>query len=178
MKIVFWPIWITLSFLVLLTSCGGGQDLQKYFVEKAEDRAFYAIDIPVSALLANASEDKKQDDLGIESFNVLVFRNSPDRSSTYEQELNHVKGLLAHPDFNELLKFNSPDGSGQIKFLGTTDAATEVILLGYQPENGFMLVRLAGKDLDPSRLMPMLRSIQEGGVDALDLSSIAPLFKD
>lgn len=178
MKIIFRPIWVSLSFLVLLSSCGGGQDLQHYFVEKAEDSAFYAIDIPVDAKIGDNSETEDLGDLGIESFNILVFRNSPERLLTYEQELNHVKGLLAHPDFNELLKFNSPDGSGQIKFLGTAEAATEVILLGYQPDNGFMLVRLAGKDLDPSRLMPVLRSIQEGGVDALDLSSIAPLFKD
>jgi hypothetical protein len=163
---------------VILTSCGGGQDLQKYFVEKAEDSSFYAIDIPVTALLAATSEEKNNEDLGIESFNVLVFRNSPQRMSKYEQELNSVKALIAHPDFNELLKFNSPEGSGQIKYLGTAEAATEIILLGYHSDKGFMLVRLAGKSLDPSRLMPVLQSIQHGGMDALDLKSIAPLFKD
>lgn len=160
------PFALILVLMFSLTACGGSQDLQNFFVEKAENPNYHSIVVPVSTVSEYWKDgDAAFTESGLKSINVLYFRVSEGNREMYSVELQAVKAILGHPDFKELMKFNVANGKAEIKYLGPDQTASEVVFLGYNPEQGFLLIRIAGKEINPVKLLPVFQQMQSDGLE-------------
>src|SRR6476660_8735284 len=89
-------ISLTLFFTVLLMSCQSEPTLQKYFVEKTEDKNFVAVDVSPSILNLDQTKLSADQKTALEQFdkmNILAFK-AADNPALFEAEKTKVKTLL------------------------------------------------------------------------------------
>src|SRR6476660_3855592 len=82
---------------LLVASCSQKPSLQKYFVEKTEDKNFIALD--VSPTILNIDKQKltaeQNEALGtFNKMNILAFKLTDDNKGQYESEKAKVAGIL------------------------------------------------------------------------------------
>jgi hypothetical protein len=165
---------------ILLTSCASQQSLQEYYVDNQENPNFIALDIPASILKMEEVEltDVQQEAVeSLRKFNMLAFRKTAENASEYKAEKAKVKEILKDEDFVELMKINSTYGKGVIKYLGEDDAIDEVIIYGDNKEQGFALIRVLGKNMNPAHVMHLMQAIQKSDYKGEGLGEIGKFLK-
>lgn len=165
---------------LLLASCASQQSLQEYYVDNKENPNFISLDIPASILKMDEVELTKVQKEAIESlrkFNLLAFKKTSENATEYKLEKAKVKEILKNEDFIELMKINSSYGKGVIKYLGEDDAIDEVIIYGDSKEQGFALVRVLGKNMNPSHIMQIMQAIQKSDYNGEGLGEIGKFLK-
>ena len=68
-------------------------------------------------------------------------------------------------------------GKGVIKYLGDDDAIDEVIIYGDREEQGFLLARVLGKDMNPADAMLLVQAMEKSEYKGEGLEEIAKLLK-
>ncbi|MES2487607.1 MAG: DUF4252 domain-containing protein [Bacteroidota bacterium] len=165
---------------LLLASCDSKPTVQKYFVQKAEDKSFMAVDIAPSIiktdkLQLNAEEKKALDCL--EHINVLVFKANDANKPQFEKEKMDVKNLLKTENYDELIKFNSGEGGGSIRTKGEGEHIEEFVVYVHQKDNGFGLVRVTGNDMTPANVMTIAGLMGKGGLNMDQLKPLQALMQ-
>lgn len=166
--------------LLFLVGCSSEQSLQEYFVDNKENPNFIALDIPANILKmdeVSLSEKEKKAVASLKKFNLLAFKKTEDNSTEYTIEKTKVKEILKNKDFIELMTINSEYGKGVIKYIGDDDAIDEVIVYGDRKEQGFMLVRVLGKDMNPADVMLLMQAIQKSDYKGEGLGEIGKFLK-
>lgn len=165
---------------VLLGSCASQQSLQEYYVDNQENPNFISLDIPASILkmdevdLTNGQKEAME---SLKKFNLLAFKKTADNSTDFKLEKAKVKEILKNDDFIELMKINSQYGKGVVKYLGDENAIDEVIIYGASDEEGFALVRVLGKDMNPAHIVQLLQAIQKSDYKGEGLGEIGKFLK-
>ena len=166
--------------MVLLASCASQQSLQEYYVDNQENPNFISLDIPASILKMEEVELTEVQREAVESlrkFNLLAFKKTSENEAEYKVEKAKVKEILKGEDFVELMKINSQYGRGVIKYLGEDDAIDEVIIYGDSKEQGFAVVRVLGKDMNPAHIIQLMQAIQKSDYDGEGLGEIGKFLK-
>lgn len=178
MKNIFKGILVVTA--VLFSSCASQQSLQEYYVDNQENPNFISLDIPASILKMDEVELTEQQRQAVESlrkFNLLAFKKTEDNVADYKLEKAKVKEILKGEDFIELMKINSEYGKGVIKYLGEDDAIDEVIIYGDSKDQGFALVRVLGKNMNPAHIMQIMQAIQKSDYTGEGLGEIGKFLK-
>lgn len=169
-----------LAIIALITiSCDEHPSLQKYYVDSNENTDFISFDIPASILSLkneNVSKEVKETLKSIKKVNFLGFQLKDSNEAEYKIEKQKIKGILKNPKYQELISVGGKQ-SFTIKFLGEDDAIDEVIVFGSDKEKGFALVRILGKDMDPSKMMLLANEIKYDG-DEGDLKGLESFFSN
>lgn len=171
---------IALTVLVLVASCASQQSLQEYYVDNMENPNFISLDIPASILKMDEVDltvDQREAVESLRKFNLLAFKRTNENEADYKLEKAKVKQILKNEDFIELMKINSSYGKGVIKYLGEDDAIDEVIIYGDNKEQGFALVRVLGKNMNPAHIMQIMQAIQKSDYDGEGLGEIGKFLK-
>lgn len=171
---------ISIISMVLLASCASQQSLQEYYVDNQENPNFISLDIPASILKMEEVELTEVQRDAVESlrkFNLLAFKKTSENEAEYKVEKAKVKEILKGEDFVELMKINSQYGRGVIKYLGEDDAIDEVIIYGDSKEQGFAVVRVLGKDMNPAHIIQLMQAIQKSDYDGEGLGEIGKFLK-
>ncbi len=171
---------LALLSIVLLASCASQQSLQEYYVDNQENPNFISLDIPASILKMEEVELTSVQQEAVESlrkFNLLAFKKTTENEAEYKVEKAKVKEILKDEDFIELMKINSQYGKGVIKYLGEDDAIDEVIIFGDSKEQGFALVRVLGKDMNPAHIIQLMQAIQKSEYRGEGLGEIGKFLK-
>ena len=153
---------------ILLASCASKQSLQEYYVDNQENPNFISLDIPASILKmeeVDLSEVQKEAVESLRKFNLLAFRKNADNSDEYKSEKAKIKEILKDDEFVELMKINSSYGKGVIKYLGEDDAIDEVIIYGDNKDEGFAVIRVLGKNMNPAHVMHLMEAIKKSEYD-------------
>ncbi len=169
-----------LATIILLSSCASQQSLQEYYVDNQENPNFIALDIPASILQmeeVELSDVQKEAVESLRKFNLLAFRKTSENVSEYKAEKAKVKEILKNEDFVELMKINSSYGKGVIKYLGEDDAIDEVIIYGDNKDQGFALIRVLGKDMNPGHVIHLMQAIQKSDYKGEGLGEIGKFLK-
>jgi phage repressor protein C with HTH and peptisase S24 domain len=168
-------------FLCLwLTSCNSEPSLQKYFVENTENKNFIALDISSSILnldQAKLSLEQKEALQSFEKMNVLAFKRNPKNNAEFETERAKLNGILKNPKYQQLMKFGSGKEGASVSFVGTDEHIEEFILFANQKETGFAVVRVLGKDMNPTHIMNMMSVLQQSKIDLDQLKPLQALMK-
>jgi len=177
MKAIIYAIAIISS--LLLTSCNSEPSLQKYFVEKTENKNFISLDLSPSILNINKQNLTAEQTEALQSFdkmNVLAFKLNDSNKAEYDVEKTKLKAILKDEKYQELMKFSRGSDAASVSFIGDENHIDEFILFANQKENGFAVVRILGKDMNPTGIVSMLTSLKESNIDMAQLKPLQDMM--
>jgi len=170
----------TSALLVLLTfiSCNSEPSLQKYFVENTENKGFIALDISPNILNVDKAKLSTEQTEALNSFdkmNILAFKANDKNQAQFETERAKIKAILKNPKYQELMKVGSGKDGASVSFVGTDENIEEFVIFANRKENGFAVVRVLGKDMNPSNIMTLMSVLKESKIDMEQLKPLQQL---
>lgn len=173
---------IILCLIVTLSSCSNKPSLQKYFVENTESKDFIAIDLGsdiINTEKMSLTESDKEALKSFEKINVLAFKKDEKNNEKYNSEILKVKTILKDTiSYNELMKFGSGNDGASIYFVGDdNDHIDEFVLFANKKENGFAVVRILGKDMNPMNIMNVINLMQKSDINLEQLKPLQEIMK-
>ncbi len=177
MKLIYFTAMLA---SLLLLSCNSEPSLQKYFVEKSEDKDFVALDVSPSIINVDKAKLTAEQKTALESFdkmNILAFKLDDKNQAAYEVESKKLTQILKGKEYQELMKVGSGKDGASISFVGDEDDIDEFILFGKRKDNGFAVVRILGNDMNPNNIMNMISILQSANIDMDQLKPLEGLMK-
>ena len=171
---------IALSFSLFLISCNSEPTLQKYFVENTENKNFVALDVSPDILNVDKTKLSVAQIDALKSFdkmNVLAFRLNETNKAEFETERAKVDLILKDKKYQQLMKFGSGKEGASVSFVGTDEHIEEFVFYANKKENGFAVVRILGKDMNPTSVMTMMSVLQQSNIDLEQLKPLQQLMK-
>ena len=175
--IVFLTVFLT---SLLLLSCDSKPTIQKYFVANSENKDFVALDISPTILNVDKTKLTAEQKKALESFdkmNVLIFKLDENNQPQYEVESQKITQILKDETYQQLMKVGSGKDGATISFVGDEDNINEFVVFGKSKDNGFVVVRILGNDMNPNNIMTMLSVLKESKIDTAQLAPLKDLIK-
>lgn len=172
----------TSAVLVLLTlvSCNSEPSLQKYFVQNTDNKNFIALDVSPSILNLEKTKLSAEQDEALKSFdkmNILAFKANATNQAQFETERTKVKAILKNPKYQQLMSFGSGKDGASISYVGTDENIEEFVVFANRKENGFAVVRVLGKNMNPNNIMTLMSILKESKIDMEQLKPLQQLVK-
>ncbi|KQB43022.1 DUF4252 domain-containing protein [Flavobacterium aquidurense] len=172
----------TSALLVILTlvSCNSNPSLQKYFVENTDNKDFIALDVSPSILNVEKTKLSAEQNEALKSFdkmNILAFKANTTNQAQFETERAKVKAILKDPKYQQLMSFGSGKDGASISYVGTDDNIEEFVVFANKKENGFAVVRVLGKNMNPNNIMTLMSVLKESKIDMEQLKPLQQLIK-
>ena len=172
----------TSAILVFMTliSCNSEPSLQKYFVENTDNKDFIALDISPNILNLDKAKLSTEQNDALKSFdkmNVLAFKANAKNQAQFETERAKVTAILKNPKYQQLMKFGSGKDGASISYVGTDENIEEFVVFANRKENGFAVVRVLGKDMNPNNIMTLMSVLQKSNIDMEQLKPLQQLIK-
>jgi hypothetical protein len=164
---------------LLLSSCNNEPTLQKYFVENTENKNFIALDLSPSILNIDSSKLSMEQNVALKSFdkmNILAFKLDDKNKAEFEVERTKVNEILKDEKYQQLMKFGSGNEGASISFVGDDEHIEEFVLFANKKENGFAVIRILGKDMNPTGVMTMMSVLQKSNVNSEQLKPLQQLL--
>ena len=171
---------IAIVMSLFLFSCNSEPTLQKYFVENTENKNFIALDVSPDILKIDETKLSMEQTTALKSFdkmNILAFKLNDKNKAEFETERAKVDLILMDKKYQQLMKFSSGKESASVSYLGTDDHIEEFVLYANRKENGFAIVRILGKDMNPTNIMTMVSVLKQSNVDLEQLKPLQQLMK-
>jgi ribonuclease BN (tRNA processing enzyme) len=172
-----------LSLLIILStffsSCNDEPSLQKYFVEKTENKNFIALDLSPSMLNVDSSKLSSEENEALKSFekvNILAFKLDKSNKSEFETEKVKVGEILKEEKYQQLMKFGSGKNGASVSFIGDTEHIDEFVFYANNKENGFAIVRVLGKDMNPTGIFTLMSVLKNANVNLEQLKPLQQLI--
>lgn len=172
--------FIVVGVFLLLFGCKSEPSLQKYFVENTENKNFVAIDLTPKMLNIDSqklSVSQKEALQSFEKVNVLAFKINGKNKPQFEVERAKIKFILKNEKYQQLMKFGSGKEGAQISYVGTDDHIEEFVIYGNKSENGFAVVRILGKDMNPTHILEMISVLKNSNINTDQLKALESIFK-
>ena len=170
---------ILLLFSLFLISCNSEPTLQKYFVENTENKNFISLDVSPSILNVDKTKLSVAQNDALKSFdkmNVLAFKLNDKNKAEFETERAKVDLILKDKKYQQLMKFGSGKEGASVSFVGTDEHIEEFVFYANKKENGFAVVRILGKDMNPTSVMTMMSVLQQSNIDLEQLKPLQQLM--
>ena len=170
---------ILLLLSLFLISCNSEPTLQKYFVENTENKNFIALDVSPSILNVDKTKLSVAQNDALKSFdkmNVLAFKLNDKNKAEFETERAKVDLILKDKKYQQLMKFGSGKEGASVSFVGTDEHIEEFVFYANKKENGFAVVRILGKDMNPTSVMTMMSVLQQSNIDLEQLKPLQQLM--
>lgn len=172
---------ITALFSLLLTGCQSEPTLQKYFVENTENKDFIALDIAPSIFNLDQTKLTVEQKTALQSFekmNILAFKLDGTNEAKFETERAKVNAILKDEKYQQLMKFESGKEGASVSFVGDDEHIDEFVLFANKKETGFAVVRVLGKDMNPTSIMTMMSMLKDSKVDLDQLKPLQQMFEN
>ena len=173
---------LSLVFIVstLFSSCNNEPSLQKYFVEKTENKNFIALDLAPSILNIESSKLSVDENAALQSFekvNVLAFKLNDKNKVEYESERVKLSKILKEEKYQQLMKFGKGKDLASVSFIGENDHIDEFVFYVNKKDNGFAVVRVLGKDMNPTGIFTLMSVLKSANVDLEQLKPLQQIFE-
>ena len=96
-----------------------------------------------------------------QKINVLLFRKTSANADLLPQELMTVRSIIESKTFEPLLVMSDRQYSGKLVLQGSVEKPNEIVFFG-SAEQGFVLARLVGRDMQVEKAMLLANVIQRG----------------
>jgi hypothetical protein len=171
----------TLLIGLVFGSCKSEPTLQKYFVENTENKDFIALDISSNILnvdQAKLTVDQKEALHSFDKMNVLAFKLNDKNKAQFEAERAKVNLILKDTTiYQQLMKFGSGKQGASVSYVGTDDHINEFVFFANKNDAGFAVIRVLGKDMNPTNIMNMISVLKESKIDLEQLKPLQELIK-
>lgn len=156
---------LSVAFVLVFVAiaCNTTPSLQKYFVDSKENDEFISVDLPASILQLKNTEvpaDVKETLETIKKVNFLALQITDTNKDLYDSEKIKVKDILKNKKYKQLMRMNMGDGNVSVNYLGEEESIDEVIIFGSDNAKGFAIVRVIGKNMNPSDILQMAQEIK------------------
>nr|WP_314897322.1 DUF4252 domain-containing protein [uncultured Flavobacterium sp.] len=171
---------IALIFSLFLFSCNSEPTLQKYFVENTENKNFVALDVSPEILNVDQTKLSLEQKTALQSFdkmNVLAFKLNGTNKVQFEMERAKVNLILKDKKYQQLMKFGSGKEGASVSYIGSDEHIEEFVFFANKKENGFAVVRILGKDMNPTNIVTMMSVLQQSNIDLEQLKPLQQLMK-
>jgi hypothetical protein len=171
---------IALLFSLFLFSCNSEPTLQQYFVVNTENKDFIALDVSPSILNVDKTKLSIAQNDALKSFdkmNILAFKLNDKNKEQFEIERAKVNSILKDEKYQQLMKFGSGKEGASVSYVGSDEHIEEFVFFVNKKENGFALIRVLGKDMNPTHVMSMLSVLKESKVNLEQLKPLEELIK-
>ena len=165
--------------IFLLSSCNNEPSLQKYFVENTENKNFIALDLSPSMLNVDSSKLSTDENEALKSFekvNILAFKLNDSNKAEFEIERTKLNKILKEEKYQQLMKFGSGKDGASVSFVGETEHIDEFVFYANKKENGFAVVRVMGKDMNPTGIVTLMSVLKNANVDLEQLKPLQQIF--
>jgi len=173
--------FLAIALSLLLFSCNSKPSLQKYFVDNQEKPGFVVVDVSPSILNLDKTKltaDQSKALSSFEKMNILAYQINDKNKSEFDVERKKINEILKDTtNYQQLMKFGSGKDGASISFIGDEDHIDEFILFGTKSDNGFAVVRILGKDMNPADAMTFLSVLKESNIDMKQLEALKGLMK-
>lgn len=171
---------LTFVCSLLLIGCNSKPSLEQYFVENTENNNFIQVDVSPSIL--NIKEDglSVEQKTALKSFNkmnILAFKLDDKNKAQFETERAKVKAILKDEKYQELMKFGSGKEGASISFVGDDEHISEFVLYGNKADSGFGIVRVLGKDMNPSSILTLVSALEKANINMEQLKPLIEMAK-
>jgi hypothetical protein len=166
--------------IIMLYSCNSETSLQKYFVENTDNKDFIILDISPDILNVEKAKLSADQNEALQSFNkinVLAFKSNETNQNEFESERAKVKAILKNPKYQDLMKVGSGKDGASISFVGTDDNIEEFVIFANRKENGFAVIRVLGKNMNPNNIMTLMSVLKDSKIDMDQLKPLQQLLK-
>ena len=181
MKTPILKLIIGCFLITTIISCNQGPSLQSYFVDNQETNNFTTISLPTTVVSFDESkltEDQKQAYNSVKRLNFLGYRMKVGNEVEYKAELQKVNSILKDKKYKELMRMgNNEDGKVIIKYLGNETKIDELIVFGNANDQGFGILRVLGKNMQPDNMVKLVDAMQNADIDEDQLKGITDFFK-
>lgn len=172
----------TSALLALLTlvSCNSNPSLQRYFVENTDNKDFISLDVSPDILNLEKTKLSAEQNEALKSFdkmNILAFKANATNQTQFETERAKVKAILKDPKYQELMKFGSGKDGASISYVGPDDNIEEFVVFANRKENGFAVVRVLGKNMNPNNIMTLMSVLKQSNINMEQLKPLQELIK-
>lgn len=178
MKTIFYT---AIVLLVMLTSCNSKPTLENYFVENTENKNFIQVDVSPSMLNMDKTKLSSEQINALKSFdkmNVLFFKINDKNKSQFESERIKVNKILKDTaTYQQLMKFGSGKEGASVNFVGTDEHISEFVIYGNKSDAGFGIIRVLGKDMNPTTVVSILSALKNSKLNVKELNSITDMLK-
>ncbi len=160
---------------LLAFSCSNKPTLQKYFVENSESTDFIAVDLAPSIINTEKitlSDSEKEALNSFEKLNVLAFQKDSISDEKYNTEKEKVKTILKDEQYEQLMRFGSSKNGGSVYLVGEEDKIDEFVLFATGDDQGFVIARVLGDNMNPSNIINLMEVLRKSD---LDLAQLKPL---
>ena len=174
-------ILILLLFAFFAMGCQSEPTLQKYFVENTENKDFITLDISPSILNINASNLTSEQQTALATFekmNILAFKLDDKNAAQFETERAKVTQILKDEKYQQLMKFGSGKEGASVSFVGDDEHIDEFVLFANKKENGFDVIRVLGKDMNPTSIVTMMEMLKDSKIDLEQLKPLQQMFEN
>ncbi|AOW11098.1 DUF4252 domain-containing protein [Flavobacterium gilvum] len=165
---------------LFLVSCNSELTLQKYFVENSEKKDFIALDISSDILNVDKTKLTAVQKEALQSFdkiNVLAFKLDDKNKAQFETERAKVKSILKNTIYQPLMRIGSGKEGASVSYVETDGKIDEFVLFANKNDAGFAIVRVLGKDMNPTNIMNMVSVLKESKVNLDQLKPLQELIK-
>ena len=173
--------FLAIALSLLLISCNLKPSLQKYFVDNQEKPGFVVVDVSPSILNLDKTKltaDQSKALSSFEKMNILAYQINDKNKSEFDIEIKKINEILNDTtNYQQLMKFGYGKDGASISFVGNEDHVDEFILYGAKSDNGFAVVRILGKDMNPADAMTFLSVLKESNIDMKQLEALTGLMK-
>ncbi|WP_422091107.1 DUF4252 domain-containing protein [Tenacibaculum ovolyticum] len=168
MKKIF--IYSLLLVAFVNVSCKNKASLQGYLVDSQDKKGFITLDIPASVLQLSTDKVSEEDKKAFESIRKVNITGLPYKDTdeaTYNTEKDKLKEILKKSDYKKLINFKKDGMHATIYYSGEADAINEIIAFGYGKEMGVGIARILGDNMNPGKIMEMMKKskVNEGDLD-------------
>jgi len=162
----------------ILMSCNNEQSLQKYYVENQEDTDFLAHDVPTSMFTNSESleTDERETLKSIKKINVLALKKE-ENPAKFEEEKVKLNEIFKNERYQLLMKYGGGTRKAELYFTGDDDAIDELIVYGYDDEQGLGVARVLGENMNPQKIMELMKSLDGNNIDVEGLKDIGKIFE-
>jgi len=178
MKAVYYLIALITG--LLFVSCNSEPSLQKYFVENTENKDFIVLDISSDILNVDKTKLTVAQSEALHSFdkiNILAFKLNEKNKSQFEAERAKVNLILKDIKYQQLMKIGSGKQGASVSYVGTDDHINEFVFFANKNDTGFAVVRVLGKDMNPTNIMNMISILKESKINMEQLKPLQELIK-
>jgi len=109
--------------------------------------------------------------------NILAFKSNGKNQAQFDSERAKVVSILENEKYQQLMKVGSGKDGASISYVGDDDHIEEFVLFANKKETGFAVIRVLGKDMNPTNIMTMLQVLQKANIDLEQLKPLQQLIK-
>lgn len=174
-RIIFLLVFVS-SFL---SGCNEKPSLQKYFVENTENKNYLVLDLSPKMLNLDSLKLTSEENTALKSFekvNILAFKLNDSNKSEFESERVKVDEILSEEKYQQLMKFGNGKDGASVSFIGDTEHIDEFVFYANNKENGFAVVRVLGKDMNPTGIFTLMSVLKNANIDMKQLKPLQQLI--